>query len=207
MLRSRRKSGAEEAERYYAQQAPALLDKYEIVTFDEVHADLARYLPTIPGIALDVGAGSGRDAAWLASQGWQVVAAEPLADLREGGRRLHPDARIEWIDDRLPTLQGVRKLGRKFELLLLSAVWMHVAPASEETALAALTELSAPKAILSISVRTGGNRDQRGFYPTNLPRLRARAARNGFSLVSQGLSIDRFGRQDVAWNDLIFQLV
>lgn len=50
-------------------------------------------------IALDVGAGSGRDAAWLASLGYEVVAAEPAAGMRIEAQRRHPDPRIRWLDD------------------------------------------------------------------------------------------------------------
>ena len=39
-------------------------------------------LPRPPGRALDVGAGTGRDAAWLARLGFQVVAVEPSGVLR-----------------------------------------------------------------------------------------------------------------------------
>ena len=53
---------------------------------------------------LDVGAGTGRDAAWLARLGHEVVAVEPSAAMRAEAERRHPAARIRWIDDRLPGL-------------------------------------------------------------------------------------------------------
>jgi 2-polyprenyl-3-methyl-5-hydroxy-6-metoxy-1,4-benzoquinol methylase len=158
---------AAEAARYYSEQADALLDRYEQVAFEAVHTELLKHLPIQPGSALDVGAGSGRDAAWLARHGWTVVAAEPSKPLREGAGRLHQNAKIQWSDDALPELNAVRLLNRKFDLILLSAVWMHVPPASEETALAAIAELAAPGGIISISVRMGGDEGKRGFYTTD----------------------------------------
>ena len=45
--------------------------------------------PTLsPGLALDAGCGSGRDAVYLASLGWRVVAVDVLPDALEQGRAL-----------------------------------------------------------------------------------------------------------------------
>jgi len=51
--------------------------RYESVTFEHVHDWLLSALPDRPGIVLDVGAGTGRDAAWLAAHGHEVVALKP----------------------------------------------------------------------------------------------------------------------------------
>ncbi|MCA3360824.1 MAG: hypothetical protein ING08_01560 [Roseomonas sp.] len=48
---------------------------YEAFGFEEIHADALPFLPPTPGLVLDVGAGSGRDAAWFANHGWEVIAA------------------------------------------------------------------------------------------------------------------------------------
>lgn len=199
------RSAQVEAARYYSEHAEELLAKYEGVGFETVHADLIPYLPDRAGHALDVGAGSGRDAAWLASRGWSVVAVEPCAALREGGRRLHPDGDIMWLDDALPELPLTRRMKREFDLLLLSAVWMHVAPAEEETALAALAELSAPKGLLSVSVRMGGDEKRRGFHSADIEHLTQTADRFGFTPVAQKMSPDRFDRPQVAWTRVLLR--
>ncbi|BBE11144.1 hypothetical protein HH1059_20120 [Halorhodospira halochloris] len=51
---------------------------------------------------LDIGAGSGRDAAWLAEQGHDVVAVEPAAELRQEAQRRHPDEWISWLGNMVP---------------------------------------------------------------------------------------------------------
>ena len=196
---------AAEAAGYYLRHADELLDRYEGVSFETVHADMLHHIPLTAGVALDVGAGSGRDAMWLAARGWTVVAVEPSAPLREGGRRLHPDGGIRWIDDCLPDLAKTRGLKQKFDLILLSAVWMHVAPEAEERALAALAKLSARRCVVSISVRMGGDENRRGFYATDLGRLKKRARRNGFAIVAEHLSPDRLGRPGVVWTDLVLR--
>jgi hypothetical protein len=65
-------------------------------------------------LALDVGAGSGRDAAWLDSLEHDVVAVEPAAGMRREGALRHPEARIRWLDDRLPDLTATHRLGLSF---------------------------------------------------------------------------------------------
>jgi SAM-dependent methyltransferase len=65
-------------------------------------------LPATPGAALDVGSGSGRDAAWLARSGWLVVAVEPVEALLAGARRLHGERGIYWLNDSLPCLERVQ---------------------------------------------------------------------------------------------------
>ena len=76
----------------YDAKAGILAARYETVRADAAHAALLQYIPNGPDlIALDVGAGSGRDAAWLASLGYDVVAVEPAAGMRVEGQRRHPD--------------------------------------------------------------------------------------------------------------------
>ncbi|RUT67608.1 SAM-dependent methyltransferase, partial [Flavobacterium cupreum] len=62
---------------HYEQNAQELVDRYESLSFEHVHADLLDLLPAPGATILDVGAGSGRDAAWFAARGYDVVAVEP----------------------------------------------------------------------------------------------------------------------------------
>jgi len=82
----------------YAQEAPNLLKTYESITFEQSQGRLLPLLPAPPARLLDIGAGTGRDAAGFAALGYDVVAAEPTDEMREGARRLHADAAIEWLD-------------------------------------------------------------------------------------------------------------
>ncbi|MBI0539713.1 class I SAM-dependent methyltransferase [Roseomonas sp. KE2513] len=100
-----------------------------------LHGGLADLLPVAPAPVLDVGAGSGRDAAWLADLGHDVVAVEPAAGLRRIAEGQHPSPRIRWLDNRLPALATTARLGLSFDAVLLSAVWMHLAPADRPRAL------------------------------------------------------------------------
>ena len=50
----------------------------ESIDFREIHECIIHLLPTPGVMVLDVGAGSGRDAAALAAMGHNVVAVEPM---------------------------------------------------------------------------------------------------------------------------------
>ncbi len=53
-----------------------------------------------PGTVIDLGCGQGRDAVWLAANGWRVVAVDHLPDAIERGRDLQaryaPGSSIQW---------------------------------------------------------------------------------------------------------------
>ena len=72
----------------YDQNAARFAEQYETVSAATAWNPFRDLIPPPSGkIAVDIGAGSGRDAAWLASLGFEVVAAEPAAGLRREGER------------------------------------------------------------------------------------------------------------------------
>ena len=56
-----------------------LVPEYERLSFEEIRAPVLDLLPECDACILDVGAGIGRDAAWFAANGHNVVAVEPSA--------------------------------------------------------------------------------------------------------------------------------
>ena len=50
-----------------------------------------------PGTAVDVAAGTGRHAAWLAAEGWSVTAVDFSAVGIDQGRQEHRGAAIDWV--------------------------------------------------------------------------------------------------------------
>ncbi len=58
-------------------------------------ADALADLP--PGRAVDLAAGEGRNAIWLAQQGWQVTAVDFSQVALDKGRRVAGDAAVDWV--------------------------------------------------------------------------------------------------------------
>jgi 2-polyprenyl-3-methyl-5-hydroxy-6-metoxy-1,4-benzoquinol methylase len=185
---------------YYDERATVLFDRYQSVTFERVHEDLLKYLPAAGGMCLDVGAGSGRDAAYLAQRGCIVTAVEPSTELRKLAAQAHSSLPIRWIDDTLPPLHEVLKEGRsKYDFVLVSAVWMHIPPDRREDAMEVLRQLVKPTGLVVISIRSTRLEDGRLFFneqPGELPGLAARCGFQASVVPSSGLDV--YGRE-VHW--------
>jgi len=139
----------------YAREAPELLVRYEAISFAEAHSETLHLLPKSPGVVLDIGSGTGRDAAYLASIGHRVVAVEPTDPLRIAAARLHPSPLIEWVDDGLPDLTRIADRQGKFDLVMLTAVWMHLDLAERERAMPLVASLARPGGFVIMTLRHG----------------------------------------------------
>ena len=193
---------------FYRQNAQELAAQYNSLSSDVVHGAWKHLLPGESGLAADIGAGSGRDANWLADQGWNVVAVEPEAAFREPARE-HSHAKVSWVDDTLPRLTHLRAMDMRFDLILVSAVWMHLSPSDRNTAFRVLSNLLAPDGLLVISVRheaDAGVRESRGFYEVSAEELPAFAKQHALVLRQRHRSDDALGRSAVSWETLCFQL-
>ena len=192
---------------YYDKNASALLKQYNAIKFTDVHRPWTQHLPDKSGLACDIGAGSGRDANWLASKGWDVIAVEPSKAMRElAVKNSHPN--VTWLEDCLPDLKKLRALGHRFDLILLSAVWMHIPQTKRERAFRILTELLGPSGILVISLRHGSDQKEnteRNFHKVSADELLAYAQKRAISVSTQASHKD-LTRAHVSWETLVFRM-
>ncbi len=193
---------------YYNENRDALFEQYHSHDPEIVHRAWApRFLKDRrPGFACDIGAGTGRDANWLAAQGWEVVAVEPSRFREPGKRHAHP--RVTWLEDALPELGKLRALGRRFDLILLCAVWMHVPQSARERAFRILTELLNPSGLLVINLRLGrdeGENRSRGFHPISADELLGYARGHAVSLKFRDKLPD-LRRDHIEWEWLVFEM-
>src|SRR5207302_10251745 len=105
---------------------PELLKRYESISFAEAHHTVIHLIPKEPCRVLDIGAGTGRDAAGFAAMGHRVIAVEPTEEMRCGAMALHPSPLIEWLDDSLPDLARLRARDERFDVVMLTAVGMQL---------------------------------------------------------------------------------
>jgi SAM-dependent methyltransferase len=191
---------------HYDQHAARLVEQYESLSFQQIHAGLIDMLPAPGATVLDVGAGSGRDAAWLAANGYDVVAVEPSEAMLAHARTLHSSSRIHWLSDNLPDLANVRRLGLSFDFILLSAVWMHIPPTERQRSLRKLATLLAPKGRIAISLRLGAPDTERAMYTVSLSELSSLAQQFGLRVVHTADSQDKLGRSEVSWTNVVLGL-
>ena len=139
----------------YAENAATLIQSWQELSFSDKPRPVLDLIPTTPCLILDVGAGIGVDAAALAAMGHQVVAVEPTTELRLSGMALHSSAKIEWVADRLPYLRVLRVENRSFDLIMLSAVWMHLDEQERRRAMLRIAAMTRSSGRIIISLRHG----------------------------------------------------
>jgi len=186
----------------YSEKAEALARQYESVSFEDVHGDVLDLLPPPPARALDIGAGTGRDAAALAARGYQVTAIEPTAEFRAIGQSLHENAALVWIDDVLPALPNVPGT---FDLILLSAVWMHLAAEERAQAMVRVVGMLRANGVMVLSLRHGPIPPGRILFEVSAEETVALAEALGLTTIHNGERPGQFGQPGVWWSRLAFR--
>jgi SAM-dependent methyltransferase len=106
-------------------------------------------------LALDIGNGSGRNAAWLRQLGYDTVAIEAPPRAWKAGDARHPDAGIRWLRDRLPELRAVHRLGLAFDVIWLGDTLAQVQPNERRRAFRKVVALLKPSGLLLLSAGVG----------------------------------------------------
>lgn len=189
----------------YGQEADILLKTYESIPFEKSQERVLPFLPPPPARLLDIGAGTGRDAAGFAALGYEVVAAEPTDELREGARRLHDGAAIEWLDDGLPELGVLRARGDCFDVVTMTAVWMHLDEAERRRGKPNVASLLRPCGVLAMTLRYGPVPPGRRMFEVSAGETTALAASSGLVLLMETEVPTLFKRTvPVIWKLLVF---
>lgn len=188
----------------YASIADQLVVQYEGISFEEVHGQILHLLPPA-GRALDIGAGTGRDAAALARRGFRVTAAEPTAEMSAHGQRLHAGLDITWTDDALPHLPLLTARGETYDLIMMTAVWMHLDEAERATAMPVVTALLASGGRLAMTLRHGPVPRGRRMFDVSADDVSAAAHPYGLDLLYRGTRGDMLSRDAVHWDVLMLE--
>jgi SAM-dependent methyltransferase len=201
---------------FYHDKADALAQLYLYLSFEDVHKPWLDYLTELNTHKkvkiLDVGAGSGRDARYLAklrgvdNQQAMVIAVEPAKGLAQIGKQMTQGLNVIWVDDLLPELVNVNALPHQYHLVLLSAVWMHLAPIERNQAMASLSALMAANGLMVITLRHGECDDERVIYPVSAAEVTELAKNYGLSVIRMTDRVqDTLGRSNVSWQTLVLR--
>ena len=187
---------------FYSDNSTALFDQYQSLSFDVVHQswlssiNLSKYKT-----ALDIGAGSGRDALALHDSGLCVTAIEPAKTLMNKGVELTGD-KVTWKSDTLPELPSINE--KSYDVILISAVWMHLTLEQQRQSLSRLRTLLNDNGMLVITLRHGEFNDGRKAFDVNAARLIEEAKAFNLTLLHTDNDTDQLNRPDVYWETVVF---
>ncbi len=190
----------------YGAQAGLLAKVYNAVATPDAVPDFAAVLLQMPDRdklwALDLGCGSGRDAAWMADQGFNVVAVdgapEMLAELKKSNARPN----IQILQDAAPEIAELKKLGRKFDVFLMNAFLFHMNEKEREIMYENLKEVSNAGAYVYVTLRHGPVPQGRAMFSVPVEELAGFAKRSSFVFKDLGRRDDPLGRKDVSWDHI-----
>jgi hypothetical protein len=120
--------------------------------------------------------------------------------------RRHPNPRLRWIDDRLPELSAVHRLGISFDLILAIAVWMRILPATRPRAFRKVVTLLKPGGLLWLLLRYGPDAPRRPTWAAKEGEIEALATNHGLTVVRSVHLTDHEGRAEVSWTAMCMRL-
>jgi SAM-dependent methyltransferase len=191
----------------YAEEAKALIRQYESLSFEDVQRWSLPLIPPPPCRILEIGAGTGRDAAGFAALGHSVVAVEPTSELRTHAVELHPSPAIEWLDDSLPGLAAVMARGETFDVVMMTAVWMHLDEGQRREAMPNVATLMRPRGRAFMTLRHGPVPPGRRMFDVTAGETIALARQAGLDAVLNTHAAEGIQkRPGVSWTRLAFQM-
>ncbi|OCQ22161.1 hypothetical protein A7985_10250 [Pseudoalteromonas luteoviolacea] len=203
------------ATQYYENNALELAKIYQSHCFESLHANWLTHLEpflSIKGMTfLDIGAGAGRDAKFIAENVEQakVVAVEPISSLNRLGQAYTRDLPIDWYRDQLPCLYKVKKHCEQFDVILVSSVFNYLDEHASIQALLTIRNLLKPKGLFIVKLRhceDDAELQKRGLVNIEAKRLDEMA--KSADLICYEITPkedDAQGRHHTKWQTILFR--
>ena len=112
---------------------------------------------------------------------------------------------IEWLDDSLPNLAALRARKEEFDLVMLTAVWMHLDEAQRELAMPNVSALVRNGATVIMSVRHGPIPPGRRMFEVSAEETIALAQRSNLFCTLNRAAEFSLRQSGVSWTRLAFQ--
>ena len=101
---------------------------------------------------------------------------------------------------------GLSRSGLSFEVIWLSAVWMHLPEAERPRAFRKLVNLLRPGGRMLFTIRQGPIDTERGMYLVSASEFERLARDHGARVVRSCIAADQLGREDVQWLQIAIEL-
>ncbi len=142
---------------YYASHAADCAARYETAPVDTLH-DLLRKLARHRPRALDIGGGSGRDAALLRQLGCHTTYADACSQMRVQALQLHPELAEQAVLATFPLPDRHPWFDQPFDLILAAGLIMHLDDRGLQRFAHQIPRLLTPGGHLVLSHSNGRNR-------------------------------------------------
>jgi len=196
---------------HYDEQAEDISDRYESADVSRLHAMLLRYLPSRGASVLELGCGSGRDAAFLRACGYEVTAVDASGGMVAEATRIHPELSGRVSCAAAPFPGGSPLLRRTFDAVICIGALMHIPDAGLPETVLQIRRMLRPGGVLFVEVSVGraglrGERDGTGrlFRERRPEELQPLFEQHGFTFSARRESPDSLGRPALRWVSLVF---
>nr|WP_247748014.1 class I SAM-dependent methyltransferase [Ruegeria sp. R13_0] len=163
-------------------------------------------MPDTGASVLDVGAGTGTVARWLAKRGCDVTAIEPVDAFRNHAMRGDGALSVKWLDACLPRPSALPD-GAAFDTILVVGVLHHLPPRDQHAAISVLSERLRPQGQMILSLRHGPCPPDRPGFKISDDAIVDQAVSSGLQVHhrSRANSIQPANqRAGVTWTWLVF---
>lgn len=190
---------------YYRRNALPCTRRYESADLTSIHALLRRL--ALPGCrVLEIGGGSGRDSAFMASLGCRVTYTDGCEEMLLAGSEHRASLREMSRLAAFPLERDDPLLGERFDVVLCLAVIMHMGDADFSATASQIAQVTSPSGciVLSHSIGRGGlveSRDQNGrlFRERSAAEVTKAFVPFGFLLEAQAVEDDGLHRAELRW--------
>lgn len=197
---------------YYSNNASDLSSRYESANVSDLQNKLLNSFKDKYNI-LELGCGSGRDAAFMISHGFHVTGLDGSEKMIQSALKLHPELAGNLFAAALP--DDLKKLENTFEGVYSIATLMHLKEAQLNLVMRELSNLLKLNGILFFSVsitrndinKLGFDKKGRFFLMLDEDKWISICRNNGFKEVSITQSKDGLNRDGLTWLTCIFEKV
>jgi SAM-dependent methyltransferase len=196
---------------HYDTHAREQSSRYESANLSPLYTFLLQHLTPRGASVLELGCGSGRDAAFLLANGYDLTGIDASAGMVAEATRIHPELAGRVSCAAVPVSDDSPLLLRTFDAVLSIAMFMHIPDPDLPTVVLQVRGLVRPGGALILDVSVGhaglkAGRDARGrlFLERTPEEYRRIFEHNGFNFAAQRSTVDSLSRPYLRWVSLVF---
>jgi len=197
---------------FYHQNALDLTERYETADVAAMHAHLLEAF-TRSSKLLEIGCGSGRDAAFMVSNGYDVTAVDGSQAMIDAAQELHPELSDSLHVVLLP--DGLEEFTETYDGIYSVATLMHLDNEQIESSIQHISNLLKTGGTLFFSVSIARDDvdekgyDAKGRYFNSMSKdaWMAICESHGFKCITTKQSGDGLGRDGITWLTVVAEKV